>query len=54
MLDSFWLIFDRLLVILGFVGLFSIIGGLLFVGFFLLRIMDSPAQVPPKEDNQHQ
>ena len=53
MLDSFWLIFDRLLVILGFVGLFSIIGGLLLIGIVLLRGIDSPSQLPPKEDNQH-
>ena len=53
MLDSFWVIFDRLLVILGFIGLFSIIGGLLLIGIVLLRIMDSPNELPPKEDNQH-
>ena len=53
MLDAFWSIFDRLLVILGIIGFLSIIGGLLLIGIFLLRSMDSPAQVPPKEDNQH-
>ena len=54
MLDAFWSIFDRLLVILGIIGFLSIIGGLLFIGIFLLRSMDSPTQLPPKEDNQHQ
>ena len=53
MLDSFWVIFDRLLVILGIIGLFSIIGGLLLIGIVLLRIMDSPNKLPSKEDNQH-
>ena len=54
MLDSFWYVFDRLLVILGIIGFLSIIGGLLFIGIFLLRIMDSPNKLPPNDSNHHQ
>lgn len=54
MLDAIWSVIGPVIFVLGIVGFFSMIGGLLFIGIFLLRIMDSPAQVPPKEGNQHQ
>ena len=54
MLDAIWSVIGPVIFVLGIVGFFSIIGGLLLIGIVLLRIMDSPAQVPPKEDNQHQ
>ena len=54
MLDAIWSVVGPMIFILLVVGFLSIIGGLLFIGIFLLRGMDSPAQLPPKEGNQHQ
>lgn len=54
MLDAIWSVVGPMIFILLVVGFLSIIGGLLFIGIFLLRSMDSPAQLPPKEGNQHQ
>ena len=54
MLDAIWSVVGPMIFVLLVVGFLSIIGGLLFIGIFLLRSMDSPSQLPPKEGNQHQ
>ena len=53
MLDAIWSVVGPMIFVLLVVGFLSIIGGLLFIGIFLLRGLDSPNKLPSKEDNQH-
>lgn len=44
MWDAIWSVVGSMIFILGVVGFLSIIGGLLFIAIFLLRMMDSCRQ----------
>lgn len=50
MWDAIWSVVGPMIFILGVVGFLSIIGGLLFIAIFLLRMMDSPEQLLPGDD----
>lgn len=54
MIDAIWSVIGPVIFVLGIVGFFSMIGGLLLIGIVLLRGIDSPNKLPPNDSNHHQ